>query len=711
MLRALSLIAFLLTSTLPALAQEQATLVADSMQIQGDNTLVAEGHVEIFYMGQKLVAKKVVFDQAGNRLIIEGPLTLSDGKGSLILASQADLSADMTTGVITSARLVLQQQLQLAAAEIQRVDARYTAMQRVVASSCKVCAGSSTPLWEVRATRIVHDKLEQQLYFDHAQLRFGGVPVMYIPRLRMPDPTLKRANGFLIARLKTNTNFGTGISLPYFLTLGASRDLTLTPFFTTDGSRTLNLRYRQAFATGSVQFDGAVSRDDLRPGDTRGYLLGTGDFTLPRDFKLHFSGEVVSDAGYLLDYGLPAPDRLDSRVEITRTRRNEYIAGRLIAFHSIRAGEDNAVLPRFVADLTWHRRFTLGSWGGAGGFQMQTHAHDRSSTDATTDSNGDGIKDGRDMQRLSLRADWRKNLQLSNGMELAVLGEAAADFYHIGQDAEFEGSKTRLHGAVATELRWPLLKTQSNGVTHVLEPVIQLVLAANPASSIPNEDSALVEFDEGNLFALSRFPGSDAVENGFRANLGVNYLRQDPNGWTLGLTAGRVLRKADLNQFSDGSGLSGISSDWMAAWQLDMAKFNVTNRLLFDDNLNMTKAELQSTYTGKRLSLSSGYVHTVADAMENRLVPISEINLASTIKLTDNWSSSFDGRYDLETQRTAKAGVGVTFRNECLLVDLSLSRRFTSSSSVTATTDFGLSVELLGFGGSSAAGSARQCRR
>lgn len=710
MLRALSLMIFLLT-TLPALAQDKASLVADSLQIQGNNTLIAQGHVEIFFQGQKLIAKKVVFDQATNRLTIEGPLVLTDGKGSYILASQADLSADMTTGVLTSARLVLQQQLQIAAAEIQRVDPRYTVMQRVVASSCKICAASAAPLWEVRAKRIVHDKVEQQLYFDQAQLRLGDVPIFYIPRLRMPDPTLKRASGFLIAQLKTNTNFGTGISLPYFIKIGDSRDLTLTPFFTTNGSHSLNLRYRQAFATGAIELNGAISNDNLRPSDTRGYLLASGDFALPRDFKLHFSGEVVSDPGYLLDYGLDAPDRLDSRIEITRTRRNEYIAGRLIAFHSIRAGEDNAVLPRLVGDLTYHRRFSLGTWGGAGGFQLQTHAHDRSSTDATHDSNGDGIMDGRDMQRLSLRADWRKNMQLTNGMEFAVLGEAAADFYQIGQDAVYQGTNTRLHGALAAELRWPLLKTSAKGVAQVLEPVMQVVLAANPGSSIPNEDSALVEFDEGNLFALSRFPGSDEVENGFRANLGVNYLRQDPAGWTLGLTAGRVLRKEDLGQFSAGSGLSGISSDWMAAWQLDMARLNVTNRLLFDDNLSMTKAELQSSFAGKRLGLSTGYVHTVADALENRLAPISELTLGSTYKFTDTWTGSFDGRYDLENQRAAKAGVGLTFRNECLLVDLSLSRRFTSSSNVSATTDFGLSVELLGFGGSSAAGPAQQCRR
>ena len=175
--------------------------------------------------------------------------------------------------MLTSARLVLQQQLQLAAAEIQRVDGRYTAMQRVVASSCKICAGSSTPLWEIRARRVVHDQAKQQLYFDHAQFRLGGVPVMYIPRLRMPDPSLKRASGFLLPSLKNNSNFGTGLMLPYFIKIGDSRDLTVTPFFTTGGIRTVNLRYRQAFATGGIEISGGMSRDRLLPGETRGYVL------------------------------------------------------------------------------------------------------------------------------------------------------------------------------------------------------------------------------------------------------------------------------------------------------------------------------------------------------------------------------------------------------------------------------------------------------
>ena len=62
-------------------------------------------------------------------------------------------------------------------------------------------------------------------------------------------------------------------------------------------------------------------------------------------------------------------------------------------------------------------------------------------------------------------------------------------------------------------------------------------------------------------------------------------------------------------------------------------------------------------------------------------------------------------------QRGTIAGLGLAYQNECITVDVSLSRRFTSSTSVEPTTDFSLSVGLLGFGNGTQAGPARVCRR
>ncbi|NCM97070.1 MAG: LPS-assembly protein LptD, partial [Rhodobacterales bacterium] len=264
---------WLVASVGAARAQDIATLIAGRVTLAGDSTLIADGAVEVLYQGRRLRASRITYDATTDRLLIEGPIVLSDPTGSFILASQADLAADLSEGVLTSARLVLNQQLQLAAAQMRRVGGRYTQLSDTVASSCQVCAAHPVPLWEIRARRVVHDQLAQQLYFDQAQMRVAGVPVFYLPHLRMPDPTLDRATGFLRPSLRTTSGLGSGVKLPYFIAIGSSRDLTLTPYLTTGNGRTLEARYRQAFRTGRVEVNGALSYDDLLPGQARGYLL------------------------------------------------------------------------------------------------------------------------------------------------------------------------------------------------------------------------------------------------------------------------------------------------------------------------------------------------------------------------------------------------------------------------------------------------------
>ena len=119
---------------LPLQAQEQATLVANALRIESDRILVAEGAVEVFYQGRRLTAARLSFDRVADSLTIDGPITLSDGSGVTVLASQAELKADMTEGILRSARVVMNDQLQLAAAEVLRLGGRYTAMTRVVAA-------------------------------------------------------------------------------------------------------------------------------------------------------------------------------------------------------------------------------------------------------------------------------------------------------------------------------------------------------------------------------------------------------------------------------------------------------------------------------------------------------------------------------------------------------------------------------------------------
>lgn len=717
-LRPLALaLALAATLAAPLRAEDLASLTADRVSVTGDSLLVADGAVVVRYRGQTLRAARVSYDRAADRLRLDGPITVSDARGNVILADQAELSADLTEGVLNSARMVLNRQMQIAARQMFRAGGRYTQLSDTVASSCQVCATDPVPLWEIRARRVVHDQQERQLYFDRAQLRLAGVPVFFIPRLRMPDPTLERATGLLMPRLRTTSDLGTGLKLPYFVTLGPSRDLTFTPYLTTKGGRTLELRYRQAFRSGEIQILGATSRDEILPGESRGYITASGAFALPQEFRLTFQAEAVSDPGYLLDYGISDEDRLESRIEISRTRRNEHISGRFINFRSIRdfggAPESNATLPTLIGDFTWHRRFSGGPLGGEAGLRFQTHSHYRTSAlSIDTAIDPDSIADGRDVSRSSVRLDWRRNWLFGPGLIGAVMGEGTADFYDIRQDAIYGGQQTRLHGAAAVELRWPWVGMTADGAAHVIEPVAQFVTATRDRDAIPNEDSALVEFDEGNLFSLGRFSGSDAREEGSRVNLGLSWTRFAPSGWSLALAAGRVYRSADAGQFTAASGLDGRRSDWLATAQVIVpGGLSLTQRALIDDSFGVTKAETRIDLQRERYGLGSSYVWLQADAAENRATDTQELYFDGRYALGDSWTGKLSGRYDFEADRATRAGVGFEFRNECLLVDLSLARRFTSSTSLKPTTDFGLSVDLIGFGGSADPGTARRCRR
>jgi len=683
---------------------DAATLVADKVWIDGNNTLTAEGHVEILHGTTRIKASRITYAGASGSLQIDGPITMIAGDEVIILASSAALDSDMQNGILRGARMVLNQQLQLAAAEIHRVDGRYTQLYKTVASSCQVCANNPVPLWQIRAKRIVHDQQERQLYFDDAVLRLMDIPVLYIPRLRLPDPTLKRATGFLTPALKSSSKLGWGLKTPYFIKLGDHADVTVTPYLGTK-TKTLELGFRRAFRTGDISFESAFSRDDVFPGQNRGYFFGEGRFELPRDYVLNFDVELTSDRDYLLDYGYSSKDRLDSAISISRAQRDQLIELELVHYHSLRLTENNDTLPTVVGDFTYHQRFEPALFGGDASLRFEGHSHYRSSTLL-----GDL---GRDLSRASLRVDWRRKWTLRNGMVASVLGELNADYYGIQQGLPGELNGYQITPAAAVELRWPFVKTSANGVSHVLEPVVQLVWSHRNAANVPDEDSRLVEFDEGNLFSLSRFPGADQYERGYRANVGATWTRYDPKGWSLGVTVGRIFRASNLGQFRTTTGLGGNTSDWMTAVQLKLPNnLTLTNRSVFDDNFNFAKNETRLTWQTAKIALGSSYIWMEAEPYESRPLNTSEWTMDAAYKIDPNWTGKFDWRYDFIAGDAAYAGIGLEYRNECVKVDLSLSRRFTSSGSLTPSTDFGFSVSLSGFGSnSSGRGSARSCHK
>lgn len=676
-----------------------ATLVADQLQISAGSRLIARGNVEVVHKGAVLRAREVTYDRDTGALQINGPITLTEPGGAVLLAEEAELSADMRNGLLRSARLVMDRQLQLAAQELRRVEGRHTVMTQAVTSSCQVCVQQPVPLWEIRAKRIVHDQLERQIYFDQASLRMMGVPVAWVPRLRLPDPSLKRARGVLTPRLVSNSRLGFGLEVPYFIPLGESRDVTLTPLLATKDVRSLGLRYREAFVGGELALTGAISHDDTQT-SRRGWLSAEGRFDMPRDFELRFSAMMISDPAYLRDYDLSDQDRLHSTLSLGRVRRDELIEAGLRHVHSIREGEINSQMPQMMADFTWTRRVPMSGIGGVATFSFNAHGHRRTSDEDIL---------GRDVSQARLAALWRRDWLLQGGLVGALEAGTAFELNRIGQDSRYPTRITTATPMVSAELRWPWARVLANGTSDVIEPVVQLVWSRlHSGQQVPNSDSELVEFDEGNLFGFSRFPGSDRREGGTRLNTGISWTRVTQGGTTVIANAGRVFRFSGYEQFSPVTGLNGKRSSWVTSLHLQSAEgLAFQGRAIFDDSFDLSRGELRMGLDRARYGLTASWIWADADeTLSTRQNEISEWSVDGRVKLSRNWNARATGRYDFGTNQTTSAGLGLQYLNECLRFDVALQRRFSGTDAIRPTTNLSLSMDLLGFGGTSAPGRA-----
>ncbi len=685
-----------------------ALLVADQVFVENEERLVAQGNVEVLQDGIRLAATRILYDRGTDRLTIDGPIRITDAAGNVVTADSASLDEGLRNGILKGARMVLDQQLQLASVEARRVEGRYTELSRVAVTSCQVCPHRSTPLWQIRAARVIHDQQERQLYFDRAQFRVLDVPIFYMPRLRLPDPTLNRARGFLIPSLRSSTLLGLGIKIPYFIPIGRHRDITLTPYLSPK-TRTLEFRYRQAFRHGELEINGALSSDTLRPNEARGYLFAEGAFDLRRDFKLEFDLKASSDAAYLNDYGISGRDRIDSTLSLTRVRQDEFTQVSLVHYESLRDSEDNDTQPTLIGDIRYERRFFPTDLGGELRFGAETHGHYRYSSIAFDSGDADTEVDGRDVYRLGASASWRKRWTLAGGIRAGFAGHLWFDRYITRQDVTSVSDVSRATQGAALELRWPFQRLGNRGGRTLLEPVMQLGWVSGERPGNPNDESTRVEFDEANLLSLSRFPAADRREHGFTVATGLRWLHEAPRGWSAALTFGRVWREEADPEFSRSSGLGGTASDWLLAGRFSHPNgLTVSARGLLDDEARFSKAEARAGWSNARLDLGASYLLLVSDPAENRKSAQSEWTFDGQYRISHHWTTSGEARYDLADQRLDRVGLGLQYRNECVQVDFGASRRFASSTNLEPSTDFDLTVALKGF---STGGSAKEYRR
>src|ERR1700722_8349230 len=335
-------------------------LQADEVDYDSDGkTVSAVGHVEIVQEGRTLQAERVDYDQNTDTVTARGHVVMIDSRGNVAFSDHVVLKDRMRDGVLSGFGALIGQNGKLAARNAQRINGTTVVARRSNYSPCKICnkPGQRTPLWQVKAERVVYDQVKHKIRFHSAIIDVEGVPVAWVPAFTISDPPVRYASGLLPPEVGNSTKIGYFIRLPYYVSLSPSQDLTVDPMISTSGGDVLELEYRQRWNNGGLWFQGSGAYNPDgglggTPGaQTYGHIFGSGRLQLDDTWRTGFDVQATSNPGYMRYYDISYLDRLINDLFIEDTPGRSRFALSSYYFQGLRATDVTSRIPYVLPGL------------------------------------------------------------------------------------------------------------------------------------------------------------------------------------------------------------------------------------------------------------------------------------------------------------------------------------------------------------------------
>ena len=662
----------------PVLTEETVTLRADQVTLSEDNILTAEGNVELTRGKELLKATKLIFIDETEEVFVEDPVMFLEGQTINISGDEGELDLEMQAGLIKAANILVDEKLKIRAKEVfmegGEVD-RANDIWRV--TTCEECK-SKNPLWHFSASSAVRNSDRSQIMYKNVVLRVKGVPVAFTPYLRLPDPRISRARGFLMPSFEASSKLGTGIRIPYFVPFEQDKDLLLTPLLSNQ-TNTLEYRYRQAYQNGNLIIIGALSKDALYPDDWRYYLKANGSFVLDSGYHLNFQAGKVSDDGYLGDYGYYSKDKFETYIAMNKEEfqgpgnfkqsvkfvRNDFFDNTNETEVTISADYSQSISQNFLP----------GQVSGSVGF--------------TTSASK-----GRDEQVTPLMSEINSKLthnyatQIGKRLELSTLAETQLSILRNPENEKSSDPESRLMSKVGLVARLPFYHLGTK-VSHTFEPMFTLSYGDQSSDVAFEPFRASSNVNVGELHRPSSVSGFSEEWKGWGGSLGLNYLADWQLGYNFRLSAGIPI----VQNPSEGSVFAGGPSNDSFAYVLGGAFstpkiMSVGAKALFNSDRELVNATSKIGFNfalGNNwlANASSNYNH-LGDHQVN-----SEISLSTAFR---DWKvtakqSYLDGLRDIFE-------ASATYEDECTRFVVGMNNRFSSIGSSGSVQTFSVSIQL-----------------
>ncbi len=702
------------------------------------NKVVARGNVEILFNGFELKADKVTYDRLAGTLVAEGNVQVRDPNGNVTNAQFFRATDDFRDAFAEQLSVTAKDDSRITARRVIRRDGNVSEFEDGKFTPCKSEPGKS-PLWCISAARIVHDQTAATITYQDAKFEIFGVPVLYMPYFQHADPSVKRRSGFLAPQIGQSTTLGFTFEVPYYFALSNTYDFTFNPEYMSKQGLLYKGEWRQKLETGqySVKF-GAIDQDvgnlncnsKLTPAlqascreldGWRGTIETKGLFSLGSWWKYGWNVTLESDDTFRRFYGFDdilQTDRVNNAFLVGMSERN-YFGANLYHFGGLQFQETDSAKSRVHPVIDYNYIIGTPVLGG----ELSFNGHARNMSRVTGSSAQAAGFFGADSSHVVSDLSWRRKLIDSLGQTWTPYFSGRADFYSFSDARPFDttglipGASTgdsiiSATGTAALTYSYPWV-AHSASASHTIEPTAQIVARSTTKRDqrlLPNEDAKSLVFDDGLLFDVSKTSGFDRIDDGTRANLGVQYALQTNSGFHARLVAGQSFHLAGTNVFTDPgrdvgfvpnpyyprspqnfssfSGLETAKSDYVfGAYLSPLKNLSLVTQARFDDNdFKLRRHDSLLSYYYGPLTGQVLYTESYIDPASrlpgdtvlvgNEAFRQRDILASLGLKLTDNWSIFGQIRYDIDSRFRLQDLVQVRYADECFVLSVSYSESF-----------------------------------
>jgi len=566
-----------------------------------------------------------------------------------------------------------------------------TKFTKSIFTLCDYRKNDKCPPWSIQANKMIHDQKRKTVYYDNAVIKVYDFPILFLPKLSHPDPTVDRRSGFLIPSFSDSKNLGAGFDIPYYWDLGKDKDFTLrNNLFASENPLFLG-EYRQAFKKSNLILDFGYTEgykktsESKQPGDKSHFFS-----KFVKNFKgkdnsdnsIELTVQEVSNDKYLKLYKIKSnlidyeTDVLENSLTFNRESENSFLGFKASAYETLK-DDYNDKYEYILPDIIYDRNLFANNKYG--------------SLDLTSNLNVNNYDTNKFTKFLVNDLDWKFGTNIfASGLKGNWLGKLKNVNYEAKNTSEYkEDNETELFGAIGYLGTIDLFKNNNNN-NSLLTPKILLRYA--PGNM--RKDNSSFKINNKNIFSLDRLNSYNNFENGLSATVGFDYEVKN-NEKELKFSIGQIINEKENYDMPSSSSLDEKLSDLVGNTNIkinDSLNFNYNfaldqnykdlnyNEVGFNVNLNPIKFDIDYLQEKKHIG-NQEYFKTSAQYTKG-----------------DNGLFAFEMKRNIITNSSEYYNLSYEYLNDCLRAGLVYRREFYNDSELESENSLMFKITLTPFG-------------